>query len=115
MTQRLKAMPYTSELWRKRYPELVSILEDEPAAPKGNIVARNISYGGRWDEVSSDARPYTTFLDNCVDEDPLFAGAPPKTFHLRDDSPAYRVGFEPIPFERIGLYRDEYRAELPPE
>ena len=109
MTQRLKAMPYTSELWRKRYPKLVSILEDEPAAPKGNIVARNISYGGRWDEVSNDARPYITFLDNCVNQDPFFEGAPPKTFHLRDDSPAYKVGFKPIPFEKIGLYEDVYR------
>jgi hypothetical protein len=115
MTQRLKAMPYTSELWRNRYPQLVSILEDELAAPKGNVVARNISYGGRWDEVSSDARPYTTFLNNRIDQDPLFEGAPPKTFHLRDDSPAYRVGFEPIPFEKIGLCEDEYRTELPPK
>ncbi|MBL7152664.1 MAG: right-handed parallel beta-helix repeat-containing protein [Phycisphaerae bacterium] len=113
MTQRLKAMPYTSELWKNSYPKLVNILEDEPAAPKGNIVARNISYGGRWDEVNNDARPYATFSDNCVDQDPLFEGAPPKTFRLREDSPAYRIGFKPIPFEEIGLYRDEYRIELP--
>jgi hypothetical protein len=113
MTQRLQAMPYTSEIWRQRYPELVGILKDEPAAPKGNVVARNISWGGQWDEVSSDARPHTKFLDNCVNQDPLFDGTPPETFRLRDDSPAYKIGFERIPFERIGLYKDEYRAELP--
>lgn len=88
-------------------------LEDEPAAPKGNVVARNISWGGQWDEVGSEARPYITFLDNCVSEDPLFEEAPPKTFRLRDSSPAYRVGFKPIPFEKIGLYEDEYRRGLP--
>jgi hypothetical protein len=113
MTERLKAMPYASELWRERYPELVRILEDEPAAPKGNVVARNISWGGQWDEVGSEARPYITFLDNCVSEDPLFEEAPPKTFRLRDNSPAYRVGFKPIPFDKIGLYEDEYRRGLP--
>ena len=114
MTQRLKAMPYTSSvLWRERYPKLVTILEDEPAIPKGNIVARNISWGGQWDDVTNGARPYTTFLDNCVNQDPLFEGKPPKTFLLRDESPAYRFGFKPIPFERIGLYEDKYRNVLP--
>jgi hypothetical protein len=109
MTERLKAMPYTSQLWRDRYPELVRILQDKPAAPKGNVVARNISWGGRWDEVGSDARPYITFSDNCVDEDPLFQGPPPKTFRLQDSSPAYKLGFKPILFEKIGLYENEYR------
>jgi len=110
MTERLKAMPYTSELWRKRYPELVSILQDEPAAPKGNLVARNISYGGRWDGVYNQARPYVTFEDNLVDVDPHFKGTPPQTFELRGDSPAYKIGFKPIPFEKIGLQNDAYRT-----
>jgi len=109
MTERLKAMPYTSELWRKRYPKLVGILEDEPAAPKGNLVARNISYGGRWDGVYSQARPYVTFENNLVDQDPLFKGTPPETFELRRDSPAYKIGFKPVPFEKIGLRNDAYR------
>ncbi len=113
MTQRLKAMPTTSTLWKKHYPKLVTILEDEPAAPKGNVIARNISYGGRWDEINNAARPYTTFSNNYVDQDPLFEGTPPKTFRLRKDSPAYRIGFKAIPFEKIGLCRDEYRIDLP--
>jgi Right handed beta helix region len=113
MTDRLKAMPYTSALWRRRYPKLVGILQDEPDAPKGNVVAHNISWGGRWDEVDRKARPYITFRDNLVDQDPLFEGTPPKTFELRDDSPAYKLGFKPIPFEKIGLYKDQYRTKLP--
>ena len=112
MTERLKAMPYLSELWRNRYPELVGILQDEPDAPKGNVVARNVSWGGRWDEVDSAARSYITFLDNCVDGDPQFDGRPPETFSLRDSSPAYRLGFREIPFDKIGLYVDEYRTQL---
>ena len=30
---------------------------------------------------------------------------------LREDSPVYRMipGFVPIPYEKIGLYRDEFR------
>jgi len=114
MRRRLKAMPYTSSvLWRARYPKLVTILEDEPAKPKGNIVARNISCGGRWMNVTDGAQPYTTFAANYVNRNPFFAGKPPKTFLLRDKSPVYRFGFRPIPFERIGLYEDEYRNLLP--
>ena len=114
MTDRLKVMPYASELWRKRYPELVNILKDEPAAPKGNLVARNISYGGQWDGVYKQARPYVAFENNFVDKDPHFKGAPPETFELREDSPAYRIGFKPIPFEKIGLQNDEYRTMSSP-
>jgi hypothetical protein len=114
MTQRLQAMPYASPLWRERYPELMGILQDEPAAPKGNIVARNISWGGRWDEVENKARSYLTFSDNCVDQDPLFEGSTPKTFRLQESSPAHKVGFKPIPFEKIGLYENEYRRRVVP-
>ena len=36
-------------------------------------------------------------------------------FRLRDDSVVYEKvpGFKPIPFERIGLYRDAFRKQLP--
>ena len=30
-------------------------------------------------------------------------------FRLREGSPALKSGFQPIPFDKIGLYRDEYR------
>ncbi len=113
MKDRLMAMPYQDPLWAKRYPKLVNILEDEPAAPKGNLVARNISYGGTWDGVYAQAKPYVTFEGNLIDQDPHFLGTPPADFRLRDDSPAYRLGFKPIPVGRIGLYEDEQRASWP--
>jgi len=113
MKERLLAMPYKEALWVERYPELVGILEDEPAAPKGNVIARNISQGGKWDGVHNQARPYVTFEGNLVDQDPGFVGPPPKSFQLRGDSPAYELGFKPIPIEKIGLYENEQRASWP--
>lgn len=113
MTDRLKAMPYTSELWRQRYPRLVGILGDEPAAPKGNLVARNISVGGRWNGVRKEARPFVTFTDNCIDREDMFEGTPPETFELREGARNHVPGFKPIPIERIGLYEDKYRSNLP--
>lgn len=114
MKERLEAMPYQNEPWADRYPELVDILGDEPAAPKGNVVARNLCQGGVWDEVHDQARPYVVFTDNLVDEDVGFAGTPPESFQLREDTPAHAIGFKPIPIERIGLCEKGLRrADLP--
>ncbi len=37
--------------YSERYPGLKTILQDEPARPKGNRIVRNISWGGRWLDV----------------------------------------------------------------
>lgn len=113
MLERLNAMPYKSELWQKRYPELVNIMDDEPAAPRGNVVRHNISYGGQWKDIENAAQPCVTVTNNLVDQDPLFEQEPPKSFRLRTTSPAYATGFAPIPIEKIGIYKDEYRKGLP--
>lgn len=106
MTQRLKAMPYMSELWRKRYPKLVSILEDDPAAPKGNIIRRNICSGGRWLDLPGVDRNIVTIEDNLITKEPGFIDPANQNFKLKDDSPAYKLGFKRIPIERIGLMGD---------
>ncbi|NQT13088.1 MAG: right-handed parallel beta-helix repeat-containing protein, partial [Planctomycetes bacterium] len=105
MRTRLAAMPCDSPLWRKRYPRLPGILDDEPASPKGNLVSRNVSFGGKWDGVHSQARPYVTFQDNLTDRDPGFVDAANMDFQLRDDSLVYTElpGFRKIPFNKIGL------------
>jgi hypothetical protein len=103
MKDRLDAMPYRDAMWAERYPQLVDVWEDEPAAPKGNVVARNIFQGGRWDGVREEARPYVRFKDNLIDQEVGFLGSPPGDFRLREDSPAYAVGFQRIPAEKIGL------------
>ena len=113
MEQSLKAMPYEQPPWSERYPKLTTILDDEPMAPKGNLIARNILVGGRWGDFEDRAKPMVTFQDNLLDQDPLFVDAANHDFRLRDDSPALKLGFQPIPIERIGLYQDELRASWP--
>ena len=51
--------------------------------------------------------------DNLVDEDPHFVAPGRRDFRLKADSPVYALGFQPIPVEKIGLYRDGYRRFLP--
>jgi len=113
MMDNLRAMPYKNSLWRKRYPRLVNILDEEPAAPKGNLVAHNIFWGGKWDWIEDKARPLTTFEANMIEQDPRFVDPARMNYRLRNDSPAYRQGFKRIPVEKIGLYQDELRASWP--
>ena len=48
-----------------------------------------------------------------IDTDPGFVDAENGNLALKEDSPAWKLGFKPIPFEKIGLYVDEYRKTLP--
>ncbi len=109
----LKEFPYQTPPWSERYPYLVNILNDEPMAPKGNVIARNICVGGRWGDFDSKAKPLVTFQDNLLDQDPKFVDAEKQNFALREDSPAWKLGFKAIPIDKIGLYQDEARASWP--
>jgi hypothetical protein len=113
MKVRLQAMPYQQPPWSERYPRLVSILAEAPAAPRGNRVSHNICWGGQWEEIEEKARPGLTLADNLLDQDPHFVDAANLNFQLRADSPAFRLGFQHIAVEKIGLYRDERRASWP--
>ena len=113
LPDRLKAMPYRSPPWSERYPQLLTVLEDDPGLPKGNAVRRNISVGGKWLGVEKVAMPLIEFEDNLVGKDPQFVGAERGDFRLRADSPALALGFRPIPFDEIGLQTDEHRPLAP--
>jgi hypothetical protein len=70
MMPRLHAVPYTSERWRARYPSLSSILENHPAAPRGNTLAHNLFDRPGWDEIGPVARPLLRFEGNEVSTAP---------------------------------------------
>ncbi|MCP4641181.1 MAG: right-handed parallel beta-helix repeat-containing protein [bacterium] len=109
----LTGIAYTKPPYSERYPKLPGILDDEPKAPKGNLIARNVSWGGKWDGVQDVARPYQTFEDNLIDVDPHFVDAANQDFRLKADSPAFDIGFKAIPIDQIGLYEDADRASWP--
>jgi hypothetical protein len=112
-TKELISLNYKQPPWSTRYPELLNLLEDEPLAPKGNVVARNISWEGKWGFTEDKAQPYTKFENNLIDQDPLFAGKPPADFRLSPQSPAWKLGFRPIPLDKIGVYQSVDRASWP--
>jgi hypothetical protein len=46
--------------------------------------------------------------------DPRFVDAAKDDYRLRPESPALKLGFEPIPVDKIGCYADPLRASWPP-
>lgn len=109
----LSGIAYNRPPYSERYPQLPGILDDEPKSPKGNVIARNICVGGRWDDIEDKARPFLKFEDNLIGENPLFVNAAQQDFRLKEDSPAFKLGFQPIPVEKIGPYEDPLRASWP--
>ncbi len=106
MKPRLDAMPINSELWKKRYPQLPGLWEDEPAAPKGNLITRNLFQGEKWDDIHNTARPYVKLENNITGVDLRFVDAKKGNFELEKDSPAWKIGFKKIPIEKIGLLKN---------
>lgn len=55
------------------------------------------------------ADPIKTTDNKIMDIDPGFIDVDDQNFQLKKDSPAFELGFERIPTEKIGLYKDNYR------
>ena len=81
--------------------------------PKGTIWVDDVSLReaeplGEWESWR------TMGLDqHSLVADPLFVNPRKDDYRLRSDSPAFKLGFKPIPVEKIGPYRDPLRARWP--
>ncbi len=128
MVKSLTDLPYKESPWKEKYPWLLTLLDDDPMAPKYNVIARNIAVGGRWGDFEGKAKPLVTFTDNTIVEkadDPLVQFAHPEKladlngtplatdFALKSTSPVLKLGFQPIPMTQIGLYKSPDRASWP--
>lgn len=112
---RLAQLPYQQPPWTK-YPHLAEILTMDPVgAPWYCEVTRNISYGGRFLVVSRGVKPeWVTIRDNWDEGDPGFVDAAAGNYRLKPDAPATaKIGFQPLPLDRIGLVNDGTRATWP--
>jgi hypothetical protein len=118
MPQELAKLPYQKSPWAERYPQLLKLLDDDPGSPKGNVIRLNIVCRCRPMQLEKEVVQYGTVADNWTTQDDLgFENAAAMDFRLRDDSPVFQKlpKFQKIPFEKIGLFRDEYRKNIPIE
>lgn len=129
MRGKLAEMP--AELYRSRYPELKALDNyygppQGPAItgeafkgvpPEGNILARNLCVG-KWLEAGWHTTPQFIGGENNLTnaEASLVSTKSERVratdFELKNDSPAWKLGFQPIPLKKIGLQQDELRRRL---
>jgi len=102
--------PYTT-----RYPELVGFMDPQPGQPRINRAVRNLIV--MCADVSSGNWQVNPEENWITDRDPGFVDAAKGDFRLRPDSEVFTrlSGFQPIPFEEIGLYADALRPNPPVE
>lgn len=121
MRKQLMAVPL--KLYRERYPALKALDRyygppDGPAivgeafkgvAADNNIIIRNVAVG-KWYEDGWNAKPEMfEQRDNFVTQDRKLIGTPAQGFLLPADSPAWKLGFQAIPFKQIGPQPDAER------
>jgi hypothetical protein len=100
----LKEMSHDRPPYAARYPELGSLLQDQPGRAKGNVVRRNVSVGGKWiDLLDGLTDKEVRFEGNVTEGDPGFEDIAALDLRLRRDSPLRKLGLKPIPLAKIGL------------
>lgn len=108
-----KAAPagfYTTPLYLKRYPEIKTMMDP----PGINHVWRNVFF--RCGPMATGNRANLDLMENgeYPDKDPGFVDAAKGDYHLKPGAPLFAaVGYQPIPLDEIGMYRDAYRASWP--
>lgn len=100
----LKEVKHDQPPYSVRYPQLRTLLQDEPARPKGNVIRRNVCVGGKWVELFDGLDEKAVGMeDNFINGDPGFMNLEALDLRLKPDSPLRKLGFKPIPLEKIGL------------
>ncbi len=107
MKKSLEDMNWQQPPYRTRYPELADLepyyAKDDGVPPGHVLVARNICVASELLKITWGAKEGAAeSKDNLVNVDPLFLDPAKGDFRLKPDSPAYKLGFQPIPFDKIG-------------
>lgn len=95
-----------------RYPKLAGILKGNPHKPSGNKVVNNICLRSGW--IHGPANLLQIGDNMVTKDDPGFRDVNAMDFTLTGLAAVQKKlpGFKPIPFEKIGLHRDEYRKAI---
>jgi hypothetical protein len=107
----VEKIDFTSPPYSERYPEYVNYGKKGWYHPKNNRVRRNVAY--KCGEFLLGNCTAENNLITC--EDPGFFAVENGDFRQRPDAPLFSKvpGFELVPFEKMGLYRDVYRSSMP--
>ncbi|MGC4036776.1 MAG: right-handed parallel beta-helix repeat-containing protein [Chitinophagaceae bacterium] len=121
----MDAMNYKQPPYSEKYPELLSLINDDPAVAKHNKILSNISDGGRWMDLEDNldfkivqskdniiAKPEKgpqSDKDFIVSNNPGIYNADKKDFRIKPEG--FQHGFKPIDYSKIGLQKDSFRVK----
>lgn len=110
----LEDVNYTNPPYSERYPELTNFLNENLRKPSRNWFRKNVIWKCEqmlWEQFDLNIHKQDNFE---TDTNPGFEDAENMNFQLADNSIVYKEipAFERIPFEKIGVYSDEYRSKL---
>lgn len=111
----LKEVDITKPPYTTRYPQLAGFMDAHPAEKRINRAVRNVI--AMCADVSSGNWQVNPGDNWVTDHNPGFVNAAKGDFRLRPNAEVFvkLPGFQPIPFEKIGLYADELRPAPPVE
>lgn len=110
--------PWKTPLWRGRYPKIGDIFEIDNVIDafdaSGNVITDNVMAGGGGVRIQNAQKVLkTSTVENnaLVDGDPGLADRENLDFSLSpNEKIAEAKEYEPIPFEKMGLYDSPWRA-----
>lgn len=118
-----KEINFKSPPYSTKYPALLHYLdvikeneEWEGMRSRGNLFSENVIIGGPDEPVllMGGVNAQMKNENNWkTDKDPGFENMKEGNFTLREDAEVFRIlpGFKKIPFEKIGLYTDQFRKD----
>lgn len=111
---------YNNEVWSEKYPQLAEVLSTgQSYLPKFNEVYRNIDVspnGALAADVNPIAKDVVDLTGNYeTTEDIGFVDMESRNFNLKEDAEIYKIypDLDAIDFDKVGIYIDEYRKEMP--
>ncbi len=104
LPERLEAVNYKNPPYSEKYPELLTVLTDEPAMPKNNCINRNIFCDGKWRELLNNLNnSVVCFKNNKVSKDCSFYQITGNSISIDFDNNLFDKNFERIPVSEIGI------------
>lgn len=102
----LLSSPYQTDIWKREYPTLYTILDNHPELPIGCKMINNLSVKSGAGRITSAAITNNATVENnyATNEDPGFVDMANKNYQLKADSVVFTQipGFKNIDFSKIG-------------
>ena len=111
MYEKLESVHFDRPPYSVRYPELATILSNEPALPKGTKITGNIALGGKWAELQDGLTEDAAGIKgNTIKPENPYIGLSDREVLARVIADYPILGLKDV---IIGLKTDAYRKTLP--